>query len=340
MSLSQIFLSLHLGMILDVARHKFYEGLLLLLLFASAATVVVGLSYAFTEPAPVESLPLLGSLVQNFAAQHPLIATLLVLPLLVASALRLSRVTVRVSLYPQGTLAAIALAAITLFATIPADGFAVLLVVALLVANAIGRLLYCFGPNLRMHQLFTAMLALGTLPLIDGTLCILSAIFVLLTIILRGTLREISIILVAVSTPLFVCCYLVWLTGGDFLGPVAEVRTSLLAASLDDVVGYLTLPRLIFVGTLLFLQLSSTMLYFNNRVSLSGSVRNIWFLLQLSLLVILGAILGLGIASPALILALALVVLPMIPMFFVCSGQLTSVIIFLFYIATALVAVA
>lgn len=325
-------------MILDIARHKFSEGFITLLLFAIATLVVVWVSYGDVVPEAVSVAPPLGALIAQFSASHPLLSRLALLPIMVYSVLRLTRSTARVSLYTQGTLAAIALTSVVLFAVIPTAEYATLVVVALLLSEAVGRLIYCFGPNVRAHYLFTAMLALGLLPLVDSTLVLLTAVVPILTIILRGTIREIVITLIGTITPMFVCCYVMWLSGEPFVAPLEAIRDTLLATSSEPFVAYMTLPRLVFVGTLLFLHLSSTILYFTNRTLVSGSARNVWFVLQISLVVLIASILLLGTTSPAIIVAAATLIAPMIPMFFVCVSPFISVMTYVIVVVTAFVA--
>lgn len=325
-------------MILDVTRHKFYEGLITLLIFATATVAAVWMSYGDVTTEAEVATPPLGMLINRFTVTYPTLAKIAILPLMVYAVLRLSRATARVSLYPQGTLAAIALASVTLFAVIPAEEYATLTVVALLLSEAIGRLIYCFGPNVRAHYLFTAMLALGMLPLVDGSLVILTALIPTLTILLRGTIRETVITIVGTITPIFVCCYVLWLSGNSFAAPMETIRDSISIHSSEPFLAYLTLPRLIFVGTLLFLQLSSTILYFSNRTLISGNGRNIWFILQLSLVALVASLVVLGATTPAMVVAAAIVITPMIPMFFVCVSPFISVTTYIVVIIAAFVA--
>lgn len=325
-------------MILDVTRHKFYEGLITLLLFATATVAAVWMSYGDVTTAADTIAPPLGALIDRFVATYPTLAKIAILPLMICAVLRLSRATARVSLYPQGTLAAIALASVTLFAVIPAKEYATLTVVALLLSEAIGRLIYCFGPNVRAHYLFTSTLALGMLPLVDGSLVVLTVLIPTLTILLRGTIRESVITIVGTITPIFACCYAIWLSGDSFTAPMEAIRDSISIHSSEPFLTYLTLPRLIFVGTLLFLQLSSTILYFSNRTLISGSGRNIWFILQLSLVALVASLVALGTASPAMVVAAAILIAPMIPMFFVCVSPFISVTTYIVVIIAAFVA--
>ncbi|MBQ8367115.1 MAG: hypothetical protein IJX40_05200 [Alistipes sp.] len=324
-------------MILDITRHKFFEGFATLLLFAIVTTIATGISHIPIETDVATNAAPLGALIRHFAARHSVLSIIALAPIFVYAVLRLARATARASLYPQGTLAAISLGAIVLMALIPSAEYAMLSIVALLACEAVGRLLYCFGPNIRAHHLFTAMLALGTLPLVDGVLVPIVAVVALLTILLRGTLREAIITLVGVFAPLFICCYIEWLMMGDFGAPLEGIKGTLLAASYTSIIGYITLPRLIFLGTLIALALLSIILYFTNRVSLGSGARNVWFVLLMSIVTLTASML-LGYISPSIIIVMSIVIVPMLPMLFVCITPLLSVATYILFILTAIVA--
>lgn len=325
-------------MILDISRHKFFEGLMTLILFAVVATVATGVLYFDVAAPATDNLPLLGELVSRCATEHPLLAVLALAPLFVYAVLRLSRATARASIYPQSTLAAISIGAVTLLGIIPAKEYALLMVVALLLSETLGRLLYCFGPNIRGHYLFTAMIAAGVLPLVDAALLPLTIVMALFALLLRGTPREIIIILVGVTLPIFAACYIVWCLGGSFTTPAVELWGDFTTSSLDSLGSYLTMPRLVFLGVQLFLMLSAIILYYGNRVALGNSARNVWFVLQMSLLVVAVALALFGIASPAVVVAMAVVAIPMIPMFFLAMPPFASALAYIIYIVAAVVA--
>ena len=321
-------------MILDITRHKFFEGLATLLLFALVTAIATGVAYT---PAEVTSTTTpIGALVSRFAAGHPTLSVIAIIPCVVYAVLRLARATARASIYPQSTLGAIALGATTLMALLPSAEYATLTIVALLTCEAFGRLLYCFGPNIRAHYLFTAMLALGALPLVDGTFVALVGAVLLLTIILRGTLRETIIALVGVVTPLTTACYIEWLSMGNFTAPLLTVWDSLLTSSFTTIIDYLTLPRLIFLGILVTLTLLSLMQYFTNRVSLGTSARNVWFILMMSVVTIAISII-LGHISVGIIVAMAIILVPTLPMLFICSTPFISVATYTLFVLAAIV---
>lgn len=326
-------------MILDITRHKFFEGLATLLLFAVVTTMATWVAYMPTEPEALTTMPPIGALVSHVAAQHATLSAVAMFPIIVYAVLRLARATARAKIYPQSTLGAIALGAATLMALLPSTEYATLSIVALLTCEAFGRLLYCFGPNIRAHYLFTAMLALGALPLVDGTFVPLAGAVVLLTIALRGTLRETIIALVGALLPAITSCYIEWLTMGSFTTPLAAIRESLLTSSYMSITDYITLPRLIFLGVLATLALLSVVQYFTNRVTLSTSARNVWFILLMATVTIIITML-LGHISTGIIVAMAVISVPMLPMLFICTTPFISVATYILFLLAAAIALA
>ena len=326
-------------MIFDVARHKFAEGLFTLLLFAAAAVAVA--SFCFSHAPIVEGCSdgaPLGMLIDNFAANNRGLALALVLPMYIAAVLRLSRPTARLGIYATGTLAAVALSSIALFGVMLAPGYFRLLCVALLFSEMLGRLVYCFGPNMRAHLLFTSMLSLGTLPLVDISLLPVAVIIPVIVIVVRGTLRESIIAIVGVLLPTFIYCYVMWLLGDSFTLAGYAIYDALFVSCRVTLANYLAMPRLVFLGVLLFLQLVSLLYYTSERITLTGTARSVWALLVLLFVALVATLLLLPAASPAIIVALALTMSVMIPLFFLRAGMLLAVVVYLLMAISAVVA--
>lgn len=323
-------------MIFDVARHKFAEGFITLLLFVLLATTIAAVApwhSAELTPQVIGGAPL-GVLIDNFAAEHRWVAVLLTPILYVTAVLRLARPTARLGLYSATTLAVIALAAIALFGVVLYAGYFHMLCVALLYAEMLGRLLYCFGPNMRAHRLFTSMLALGTLPLVDISFIPLALLIPIVIIVTRGTLRETTIAIVGVLLPIFAYCYITWCLGGNFGTAATEIYRALHLYARAELAEYLDLPRLVLLGALLFLQFATLAYYPSERVTLSGSARTVWRLLMLIVLALLLTLLLLPAASPAIIVALAATTAVMMPLLFIRTDAMLSALV---YIATAVI---
>ena len=321
-------------MIFDVARHKFSEGLLTLLLFAVMA-MATALSVGDVVPAD-GGAPLRG-FVDGISLSHPIASALVMLPLVVYAGLRYSRAAVRVGIYSASSLAPVALAGGAIFALVSASGYLSLMVVVLLLSEVLGRLLYCFGATMRISFLFTAMLSLGAIPLIDGALMPLVLALPLIVIVARGTLRETIITLVGVALPTFVYCYIVWLLGGEFNEAFVDVWSlGNAVAQHTAVVEYLTIPRLVFLGVTLFVNVCSIIAYHGVRVTLVDSVRTIWRLLIALQIMLIALLLLTPSASPAVVVALVLVMTLMMPQFFIRLDVYTATIAYLVWMVSAL----
>lgn len=321
-------------MIFDVARHKFSEGLITLMLFALVAVVT---ALFMADVVAVEDSTPLCRAIESFAVANPISSALLLFPMLIYSGLRFARVAVRVGLYSASSLGLLALGGVSMFACITSTNYLCLMVVVLLVSELLGRLLYCFGPEKRVSYLFTAMLSLGIMPLVDSALIPLAIALPLAVILIRGTFREAIIILVGVAFPTFVYCYLTWLFGGEFSGTFVEIW------SVDDTVighsgliSYLTIPRLIFLGATLFLTVCSLISYYGVRVTILDSSRVVWRLLILLQILLIAMLFLAPTASPAVVVVLVLVMTLMLPQLFIRVEVLTASIIYLIWVASAL----
>ena len=315
-----------LDMIFDVARHKFSEGVMTVVAFAIAAMVISLYGVGSVNEVNMVDVAPLRYIVDDFISRYPYLTAVVLLPIFVYSVLRMARSTVRVGIYSVSSLAMLALGATTMFAVVMAQHYLYLMVVALLISEVLGRLLYCFGPNMRIHYLFTAMLALGVMPLMDSALIPFVILLSALVVIMRSTLRETLITLLGVLLPTFVYCYVEWFFGGGFVDAFVQVWSGVMVSQHAALVAYLTLPRLIFVGVVLFLTLCSILFYYNARVTLTDVARTIWRLLLVVLLLLVASLLVMPSASPALVVVMVLIMTVLLPQFFVRIDVITATI--------------
>lgn len=319
-------------MILDVTRHKFSEALLTLIFFA----VVISMAAIFVFPEVSNVIggaeAPLAPFINSFRSSHSTMSGLLLGLIYIYIVLRISRSTVRVGLYPAVTLAAIPISSVVLFGSLYFDGYAILALSALLVAEAYGRLLYCFSPSVRPHYLFSAMVAFGAMPLIDTAFVPFSLVIPFIVIVERRTLREIVLILFGLSLPSFVYCYLSWLGGANFVECFMDMWAEYMVSSHLSLAAYLTLPRLVFLGVVLFLQLLTSVVYVTMPLSINAGVRDVWRMLQLSMVVLLVSLLLLPASSPSLIVAMTLLSSIMLPLLFQYASLAQSVLAFILLI--------
>ena len=321
-------------MIFDVARHKFSEGLLTLLLFALLAMVVTLLG---GEVEPVAEGAPLRVFVDRLAVDYPTATAIALFPLLMYAGLRLARSTVRVDIYSASSLAVVALGAVVMFSCVTSVNYLYLAVVVLLMSELLGRLIYCFGANVRVGYLFTAMLSLGAMPLVDSALIPIVVVVSVVLIFVRGTLRELIIIVAGVALPTLLYCYVTWLLGGEFDVACMRIWSVNTLAQHDAVVEYLTLPRLIFLGVMLLLDICSIISYFSVRVTLTDAARVVWRLLVALQIMLVAMLLVAPLSSPVLVVALMLIMVVVMPQFFIKVDVLTATFAYLVFVASALV---
>lgn len=321
-------------MIFDVARHKFSEGLITLMLFALMAAVA---ALASTDLVVVEGGAPLRGVIDLFAVNHPVASAVLMFPMLIYSGLRFARAAVRIGLYSASSLGLLALGGVAMFACTTSANYLSLMAVVILVSELLGRLLYCFGANMRMSYLFTSMLALGIMPLVDSALIPLALVLPLVVIVVRGTLRETIITLVGVAFPTFVYCYLVWLFGGEFDAAFVEVWSENSAvAPHEALLSYMTIPRLVFLGATLFLSICSIISYYGVRVTFIDSARVIWRLLIALQIMLVAMLLLMPSASPYIVVVLVLVMTTMLPQLFIRVDVITATFVYLVWAISAL----
>lgn len=325
-------------MILDITRHKFSEALLTLLFFVGVAVVAVAARYY--EPAvdvDACSAPI-GHLLCSFRSSHPVWSIVLFAVIYVYAVLRLSRATVRVDLYSQSTLAAISLSAATLFGSVVSSNYPLLIVVALLIAEAFGRLLYCFGPSVRAHYLFTAMLAFGAMPLVDSALIPLSVVIPIAVILLRLTFRETALTLLGSVLPTFIYCYAMWLAHGSFYDSFLSIW-NVYPVVLPDLESYLTPARLVFVGIVVFLQLAIMLIYLTSRVTVTRPTRDMWRVLMISMVVLIASVAISGALIHSLVVAIVLLVAVMLPLLLERANSIQALLIYLLLVLASLAVV-
>lgn len=319
-------------MIFDVTRHKFSEAILTLLFFAAAATM--GAMWLFPVSDTIlggAEAPLAGYIAE-FQQTYPALSALLLGLLYIYMVVVLSRSTVRVAMYPVTTLSAFGVTSVLLFGALSSGSYLPLAVSALFVVEAFSRLMHCFRPSLQAHYLFSAMVALGALPLFDKSFVALVVILPIFVLIIRATLRETVLTILGLLIPTFIYCYVVWLLGGDFGDSFMAVWCENFVSSHLSLAEYLTIPRLVYLGVVMFMQLLTSVLYFATPLSLGTGAREVWRVLQFAMVVLLVSLLVVPAASPALVVAMTLLSATMIPLLLQYASAINSVLAYLILI--------
>ncbi len=323
-------------MILDVARHKLIEAIATLVIIA-LATVICNIVLPAELVANTSSAPL-GALITEFQRSHSILAALVGFALLIRLSMTVTRTTVRSHLYDVNSFGAMSIVPLAIMMLATPHAMLSTIVVATLVAEAMRRLFYAFSSEQRMNAIFTAMLAMGALPLVDCSLLVVVLALPLIVLSLRCSFRDLVIAVVGMLLPIFTYAYVVWCSGGLFGDAVATLWHGMLEPSPLAMQTYLTLPRIVGMAMLLLIGLCSVALYIMRGRSQKPAVRHIW-LFMISAVLLLGTTFALlpSTSIPSLVVV-AIIVSTMAPMLFLHLSTLLSVVIYLLLAALAVVA--
>jgi hypothetical protein len=101
-------------------------------------------------------------------------------------------------------------------------------------------------------------------------------------------------------------------------------------------VDYLSMPRLIMLGLVLFMQFCTSLVYHNDRLSLSLGSRQIWILLQMLVVVLTVCFVLLPSTSPASFMSIGLCISAMSPLLFYRIEGAGSIIAFYLLLGIAI----
>ena len=202
------------------------------------------------------------------------------------------------------------------------------LIIGYLLTEALYRMCFCVGPNLQLHYMFTAHMALGAMPLFDCSMLAPALVAPIIIMLSNKKPREIIVAIVGLLLPAFTYCYISWCMGGEFLYGVFQMWHGMISPSGLADVDYLTLPRLIMLGAVLFIQICTSLIFHNDRLSLSLSARQIWMLLQIFVLMLTICFVLLPSTSPASFMCVGLCISIMAPLLFNRIEGIASMIVF------------
>jgi hypothetical protein len=324
-------------MILDVARHKFADGVATLLLctLTLIVFVAVGVDGGATE---VASYSPLMSLLANATFGIPFVEKSLVVILYITSVLSLSRATLRTHIYPADTMAAMALTAVMMLPMVVGPYALHQAVIMLLSAFALGNMLFCFGPRKSTHRLFGAMIAAGLLPVVEASLMVVPIAMAITHIAARKRLREAIVVVTGILLPLFATFYIAWLSGEGFTESALTWWRSATAPIASNMLDTMPIPRLCFFALALFLQLVAAIMHYAQRDTHTATSRGAWRAMQFTLLVVALALIFMPSASDSLLSIGVILTAAMLPTLFVCSEAIVSTLAYVALIGLAFAA--
>ena len=324
-------------MILDIARHKFYEALLVLLM-------LTGVMFAFAVALPDHvqvaegNATPLATYLMRWSLDHGILAVMATSALYVCAALTLTRSTLRASLYPSATMAAMSLFPVLLLPVILMDDIVVSGGITLLAAISLSRLFRCFGPHVAPGAIFISLLSAGTLPLLDVSLSVVPLLLALVIVISRATFREAIIAIMASILPIFGWCYVVWCCGGSFVDEVLILWRLAIEGVPFAWLSAITIPLAVFLFFVALLMVAVVWRYIADRSYLSNAVRGVWATLFLLIAVVIVAFVLLPLSSSALLVVLMVTISAMLPLLFLRLGTMLSLTIYILLLAVAVVA--
>ena len=324
-------------MILDITRHKFYEGLLTLFGTTIIMIVLLATSVGDSGVAPAPDSPLM-LLVNSLTGGIGFIRGVFVVMLYAMSVLTLSRAALRSHIYPTDTMAPMALCAVLFLPMIVTADALHQAVVVLLMSHSLANMFYCFGPNRRVNRLFTAMVAAGTLAVVEASLVVVPIVMSFALIAARKKFREALVVVVGMLLPMFSYCYIEWLLGVSFAHST-ELWWSSLTANLDlNILDNITLTRLVFLAFVIFLQAVSLVLNVSQRDVRSSGARGVWRALQLLFVVVLCATLFMPSASDSMLTVLVSIAAAMLSVYFIHCNIMISVVSYVALLSLAIAA--
>lgn len=324
-------------MILDITRHKFYEGLITLFVMTLVLIALLVVNVGDSGVAAAPDSPLM-SLLASAMCGVGFLEGVAVVFMYVVSAFVLTRSALRAHIYPQDTMAPMSLCAVMTLPMILSGDALHQAVVVVLMAYGLGNMFFGFAPRKCMSRLFVAMLSSGTLAVIEPSLVVVPIVLALSLIAARKRFREIVVVVVGMLLPMFAYCYVSWLCGGSFAGSATEWWRGLVANLSLNILDNISVTRLVYIAFVIFMQAVSSVFYFAQRDINAVVVRGVWRTLQMLFVVALLSTLMMPSASDSMLTVLVMTSAASLAMFFIRSGALIAVVTYVAIVVLAFAA--
>lgn len=252
----------------DIARQPIIPAFVTLLLVAGVASVA-------PTAAPETAAPLsqLDGWLLDFEQSAPVWSRVMSFVLLLWAGLLTGRITVRYGLYATNSCVAIPLFGIATACAWPAAGL-VGAVTLLLLALSTHNFCRSFRNGYAFDNIFRAGLYLGLVPLVYLPAAPLMLLLPAAVVLLKRTLRELTVSLTGLLLPLLTACYLNWATGAPFDAPLQQA-VELFTHNDGMHLWNLPWPALLLPGALLLLDIASLAAYLNSVYSVGFKARGI-----------------------------------------------------------------
>lgn len=325
----------------NAARQKFPEASLMLL--AAAVCAVADASHRVSASAAAASetvsgggyTPPLAEAVDGFQHAWPTLSAIAAAIMIVYIGLSLPHAALRRYLYPAHTLVGIPLTGIVVCGCTLSSEYLSTTLLLLLVAVMFKRLYACFGREMIVPQLFPAMVCLGCMPLLYAPMTAFIVLLLPMIVLCRLSLRSCVAAAAGALLPVFVVSYLRWAGGGEFGATAYELWRAMLAPSDFDFEAYVTVPRLVLLGMILFATICSVMLYRSDRFAVGVAARKIWSFTIVVAVLAAALFFALPSSTQSSITIVAFVSSTLMPMFFVRMENYISSSLYWLMIAAA-----
>lgn len=324
-------------MILDIARHKLYEALLTLVLLALATVISAVATLDVATVAEVNNAPL-GAIIHAFEVAHPIISAIVSFVVIVYLAFIATRSTVRTHIFGANSFAAMTLVPLAIMGFASEGDMLTTAILAWLAVEALRRLFFAFGSEERLHAIFSSLLAIGAMPLLDSSMFVGVLALPMFLVALRVGVREMIIGIVGMLLPIFTYAYVVWCMGGGFVDSLVEPYYNLLEPSGLTLEGYFVMPRLVLMATLLMSTIVAVVLYLRNRLALTLVARHVWRFTTTTILLLAASLVLLPSATSASYVVIGVVMSMLAPMFFLRVNTLIAIALYILMICSSVAA--
>lgn len=250
---------------------------ILSLVTATGAPAVGDLRLGFS--ADVLPIAPLGRSLMQFEAVHPSAAAWIAGFVLFITAILLTRLNFRYSLYATNTCVTFPIYAMVMAGALYQGSYLVTSLASLAMGLSVYHLLHGYRNGFGFDHLFRGSAYLGLLIFLEPATAPLVLLIPLATASLQRTAREGVVAVGGFLLPFAVICYLNWAYGGSFTAPVEALYAALIEGKwLGLILGSSTIDRAFFI-TLNVITAFAALLFLANSYTLSNKARHILLLI-------------------------------------------------------------
>ncbi len=244
---------------------------------ATGATAVGDLRLGFsTDILPIAPL---GQSIMHFEVEHPSVAAWLAGLVLFITAILLTRLNFRYSLYATNTCITFPIYAMVMAGALYQGSYLATTLASLTMGLSVYHLLHGYRNGFGFDHLFRGSAYLGLLILIEPATAPLILLIPLATASLQRTAREGVVAIGGLLLPFAVICYLNWAYGGSLTAPVEVLYAALIEGQwFTLILNSSPIDRAFFI-TLNIITAIAALLFLANSYTLSNKARHIMLLL-------------------------------------------------------------